>query len=340
MKQRKLICILFSSMGLLALILDGRTALTGAAEGIDLCIRRVIPSLFPFLFLCSILTEALWGGNLVILQPIGRIIGIPWGGESLLIAGFLGGYPAGAQAIADAYRTGRLAKQDSEHLLTCCSNAGPAFLFGMIASQFPDRGTVWALWAIQILSALITGLRTDKRSEQPCVLTPKSGSVSQILTRTVKTMGLICGWILLFRILFAFLLRWALWYFPAEIQVMITGLLELSNGCCALSAVENEELRFLICSGMLSFGGLCVAMQTASVIGELSIKPYLQGKAAQTGISLLLSAAYLELGSMILWILGGVLLLFPKKRKKRWISAASGCIMPVSPPGGKNHAVS
>ena len=40
---------------MLMLILDGRTALTGAAEGIDLCIRTVIPALFPFFVLSPLL---------------------------------------------------------------------------------------------------------------------------------------------------------------------------------------------------------------------------------------------------------------------------------------------
>ena len=39
------------SLGMLALILDGRTAIEGARQGIGLCLRTVIPSLFPFFVL-------------------------------------------------------------------------------------------------------------------------------------------------------------------------------------------------------------------------------------------------------------------------------------------------
>jgi hypothetical protein len=50
--------------------------------------------------------------------------------------------------------------------------------------------------------------------------------------------------------------------------------------------IQQEGLRFLLCSLFLSFGGLCVTMQTISVTEGLSIRGYLQGKAIQTAFSL------------------------------------------------------
>ena len=46
---------------MLALILDGRTAIDGARQGIELCLRTVIPSLFPFFVLSILLTSSLLG---------------------------------------------------------------------------------------------------------------------------------------------------------------------------------------------------------------------------------------------------------------------------------------
>lgn len=303
--------------GMLALILDGQTALAGAAAGMELCLKTVIPSLLPFLFLCSVLTGALWGGNFSWLRPLGKRLGIPKGAESLLIAAILGGYPVGAQAIGEAYREQRLSWDASHHLLTFCSNAGPAFLFGMAALQFPNGQTVWALWIIQILSALLTGILGTNGDPHPALLPPKTASISQTLMNTVKTMGIICGWILLFRIFTDFLTHWVLWYFPPEIQVVITGLLELSNGFCALSEIQDITLRFLICSGFLSFGGLCVTMQTASVIGVLSLKPYIAGKLMQTVFSLILSILYLSCGWTAIGCAVLCVFIFPTGLQKR-----------------------
>ena len=58
MRMKKMSAFILSAAGMLALILDGRTALQGASEGLALCMQAVIPSLCPFLFLSAILTSA------------------------------------------------------------------------------------------------------------------------------------------------------------------------------------------------------------------------------------------------------------------------------------------
>ncbi len=89
------------------------------------------------------------------LQPIAKLFGLPKGGESLLIPAFLGGYPMGAQAISAAYARGQLKKEDASRMLAFCNNAGPAFLFGMIAPLLPEKWMAWSLWGIHIASALV-----------------------------------------------------------------------------------------------------------------------------------------------------------------------------------------
>lgn len=317
MNHRKTVTAVLSSCGMLVLILDSKTALEGALAGVALCLKTVIPSLFPFLFLCSMLTTALWGGHAAWLRPLGAFLGIPVGAESLLVAGFLGGYPAGAQAVGEGYRAGRLTKQDAEHLLTFCSNAGPAFLFGMTAMQFPNLWMTWALWVIQIFAAIIVAALDANNIPGESTLPPKNIAVSQTLATSVKTMGIICGWIVLFRILLIFLDRWILWSLPSPFRVALAGVLELSNGCCSLSSIESIPMRFVVCSGILSFGGLCVAMQTASVIPGLSPMPYLRGKLEQTLLSVILSTVVMTWGFAAAGILAGCLLVFPRIRKKR-----------------------
>lgn len=316
MNHRKILTGMFSFLCLCILILDGKTALAGAAAGIELCLKTVIPSLLPFLFFCAVLTDSLWGCHVPGFHHLSRLLGIPEGGGSLLLSAFLGGYPAGAQQIGEAYRQNRLSRQRAEHLLRFSSNAGPAFLFGMTALQFPNQRTVWMLWAIQIASPLITGLLDTPNTTETTTLSRQETTVSEHLMRSIRSMALICGWIILFRMLTEFLNLWILWWFPAEIQVLAAGLLELSNGCCILQSVENLSVRFVLCSVMLSFGGLCVAMQTASVIGELSFQAYLLGKLTQTIISLLLSILVISQNWIMLLLASGAVAIFLRRRKK------------------------
>ena len=316
MSAQKIFSALLSAAGLIIFILDGKTALIGASEGITLCLNTLIPSLFPFLFFCSILTNALWGEQFRWIASITHRLGIPHGGESLLISALLGGYPAGALAIGKAFDENRLTKNDACHLLTFCNNAGPAFLFGMAIHLFPNHSSVWMLWIIQTVSSAITGIMGHYHPIEKSTFSKKSNSISQILEKTVYTMSLICGWVLLFQIVSKFLNRWILWYFPKSIQIIITGLLEISSGFCLLTDISSIPARFLVCTCFLSFGGLCVTMQTASVIGALPLKYYLKGKLMHFTISMLIAFFYLKLGwifPVIITILTFGFLIYPKK---------------------------
>lgn len=316
MNRKSSVAALAACLGILILILDGKTALEGAASAVALCLKSVIPSLFPFLFLCAVLTDALWGASPGLLRYIGQHLGIPSGAESLLIPAFLGGYPAGAQAVGNAFREDRLNREEAGHLLTFCSNAGPAFLFGVAGQQFPSPGYLWSLWAIQLLSALIVGMLGVRTSRSSVALMHRHASIPDILHRTVRAMALICGWILLFGIITTFLDRWILFLFPEEFAVVTAGLLELAGGICKLRNIADISVRYFICSILLSFGGLCVTLQTASVIGTLSLKLYLRGKILQTIISGVLSLLYLQIGWLALAV-PGILLLIPGKTRKR-----------------------
>lgn len=303
MNRRRKMTAAAAALGMLVLILDSRCALESARQALLLCIRTVIPSLFPFLFLSGLITALLWGNSGVLMCFPARMMGLPKGAESLFPAAFLGGYPAGAAAIGSAYYTGRLQKEEAQQLLSFCSNAGPAFLFGMIAPQFPRLWMGWCLWLIHLVSAAMVGSLLPRPERIRFSSQEKVLSSRAILWDSIKTMGMICGWILLFRILLGYLDRWILWLLPPWGQVLIWGLLELSNGCCVLTAVRDISVRFVIAAAMVSFGGLCVTMQTASVIFGLSMKQYLAGKLLQTLFSILLALA-----AVMGWWIPGILL--------------------------------
>ena len=147
-------------------------------------------------------------------------------------------------------------------------------------------------------------------------------------------MGYVCGWIFLFRILIGFIDRWFLWLFPTDLQVILYGVLELANGCCSLGEIADVGTRFVVAGGMLAFGGFCVAMQTASVVGDLGMKHYLKGKVMQTLFNIALcSVVALRLFSpsifsktlLIMCTIGIIwVLMFRKKQKNSSIPAIVG----------------
>lgn len=288
MEKRKRGSALAAAAGLLALILDSRTALAGAAQGLALCLKTIIPSLFPFIFLSGVFSHACSRTGRA-ARLLGKPFGIPPGMTSVLVPALLGGYPVGAQCISEAYRSGQVGKDRAERMLAFCSNAGPAFIFGILPAAFPGKKTVWLLWAIQLFgiwAALFVFSCPELSSEGSGPAAAPFG-----MEQTIGAILKICGWVILFRVLIGFLCRWILWAASPELQVALIGLLELSNGCCMLERIPSPELRFLVCSILLSFGGLCVAYQTASVCPGLGIQFYLRGKLLQAVTTGIVSAA-------------------------------------------------
>lgn len=324
MKYKRFLFGTAASVGVLILVLDSRTALAGAQEGIALCLNTVIPSLFPLLAISIWSTNALQASCLHLVKPLRVLCKAPAGTEPILLSGFLSGYPVGAKCISLAYQNGQLSRKNAEAMLAFSSNAGPAFIFGLAAPLFHHWAAGWFLWITQILSAALTA-RIIHPDEKAAVLSQQTScSFSQAIQEAGSTLALICGWIILFRILLSFTDRWFLWFFPESVRILLTGALELTNGCLSLPVVENDSLRFILCSVFLAFGGLCVTLQTSSVLNGLSIKTYLVGKSLQLIFSLLISTA-LCAG---LWPILPALLLFlchpGKIQKKSSIQPAVG----------------
>ena len=277
-------------IGMLILILDSKTALAGGVAGVQICMMQVIPALLPFFVLSILISTAFTGADIPLLRPLGKLCRMPRGSESLLILGLLGGYPAGAQGVCQAYQQGQLTKADARRLLGFCSNAGPAFLFGIASAVFPYSWIPWALWGIHIGSAFLTGLLLPGGAKAEARIPSKrSVGLTQALEQAIRIMAKVCGWIILFRMLQSFLDRWFLWMLPLTARIGVIGLLELANGCLELPTIADIGLRAVLCSAFLSLGSLCVTMQTVSVTGSLGLGMYIPGKLLQCTASVLLT---------------------------------------------------
>lgn len=288
MKANKL-ALTAAAMGMLVLILDSRSAALAAAAGVDLCIRTVIPSLFPFFLLSGYLTGNLRGG-----KWIAKLFRCPDSCGGVLLTGFLGGYPIGASLAAREYRSGHLTKEQADRLIMFCSQAGPSFLFGIVAGQLANAASVWILWSIQLLSALsVAWLVPGGTPMLPAAYRARRLTFTEAMRGAISAMASVCGWVIVFQVLMAFLKRWFLWLLPESLEILLCGALELTNGCLMLSSLDSRDLRFLLASLMLNFGGLSVIMQTASVTEGLSLGRYLLGKGLQTGFSVLYCLVFL-----------------------------------------------
>ena len=285
--KTRFVPMLAAACGILMFVTDSRTVMQAAMEAVELCVKTVIPALFPMFFLCILLT-----GNLSLTSE--KLRGRHANGKAsfvpFLICGFLGGYPTGAKSVAQACASGRLCKEDAASLLACCNQAGPAFILGILGTQFDAEFAPIAIWSVQLLSAIVLFLFWQPKS---IVVTKNvysaSLSAADALNITASAIAKVCGWVVLFR----GLIGWCgkiLKCLPAALQTILVGVLELTNGCIQLRTIQNEGVRFILCSALLTFGGICVIFQTMAVMGDLPIQKYLKGKIVQSSFSLSISA--------------------------------------------------
>lgn len=292
----------------LALILDSRVASQATIRGIDLCLRTVIPALFPLMVTTRLLM------NTSLPRRLGRRLGhilspvfhLPPEALVCLALGLLGGYPAGAQTVAIAYERGLLTRAQAEHMLGFCNNAGPAFVFGMVGALMGGFTVALTLYLIHILSALLVGVvlkpgigqRTQSRHTQPIAY----HSTEPVLQASIKTMATICGYVVVFCILSAFWDKYLGPILPQVLNVGAAGILELASGCLRLAELDSPGWQYCMVSGFLAFGGLCVWMQIRSVLAPAGLtgQYYFLGKILQSAIAILLTWAVLVLAPGLL----------------------------------------
>ena len=294
--KSKSFIILLAAVGMLVLIFDSKLAAEGALQGIELCVYTVIPSMFPLLVMSSVIRENANSIPLRWIRPIEQFCHIPEGAGFLFVIGIIGGFPVAAICLEECCHNKNLSQKTAARMLAFCNNCGPAFIFGITSALFTNPLIPWCLWAIQICSALLTArIIPSRQCTNAFTFNTKPKGLSQLIVSAVKSMATICAWIVLFRVIIQFMEQWLLWSFPVFAKVLISGLLELTNGCVQLSALRNNAIRFVIASVLLSAGGLCVAMQTISAVQSFSCGYYWLGKCLQTIIAALLSIMLVEI---------------------------------------------
>lgn len=281
-----------------ALILDSRYAAISARDALVLCAHTLVPSLFPLFVVSGMLVPGLQGFR---LSWLARLLGMPQGAEGIWLLGLVGGFPMGAAAIRQTVESGSLSKSNGARMMGLCSLCGPSFLFGVLPQLLPIR-RVFALFVLQAETSLLLSAFWPGKA---CgCLSPTANNVSfpEAVRRAVDSMLSVCAWVVLAGIAAGFLRRWLFPLLPTDLGLVLTGLLELTNGIFSLP----EENRFLFCALFVCFGGVSVLLQIGGLASPAGI---------QMASCILQKAFHGILGTLFAWLylrLGpGVLVLIP-----------------------------
>lgn len=305
---------LFSGIALLcagvALMLYPAQSMEAGRRGLELCANVIIPSLFPFFVLSSMVIElgmAQYLGHALqrLMWPLFRIRGA---GASALVLGFVGGYPVGARTAINLYENGVCSKTETLRLLAFCNNSGPAFILGVVgAGVFGNSSVALVLYLTHVAASLCVGLLfrfyryKDTPSPSPQPLQPRFHAIrfSRAFTASVKnalSSALnICAFVVLFAVIIQLLFLCGVMDHAAQLlsvlcspfhlnypqaRQLLTGFLELSSGVTSLSEPNAWNSQIPMAAFMLGWAGLSVHCQVLSFLGDSDLPSgtYFTGK--------------------------------------------------------------
>ena len=288
--MRKLVVILVSLLAA-ALLWDAAGAAETVRRGIELCLASVIPALFPFFVVSSLLVSLGAGRAARILErPFRALFRCGGAGAAAFLLGMLGGYPVGAATVASLVRQGDVSPAEGRRLLAFCSNAGPSFIIGVAGlTVFGSARTGAYLYLIHITAAMAAGfLLRGRRAVTGGTYHPpaRPGLISAFLSAVqgaASAMGRVCAFVVFFLVLLSLAET-----VTGALPPWAAGFLELTNGILRLSPTRSG---FVTAAALLGWGGLSVHGQTASVLEGtgLSMTRYFSGKALQAALSALLA---------------------------------------------------
>lgn len=256
--------LITATLFIFLIIISPKVCTAGAAKGLLLAGRVIIPSLFPFTACVLFIMKS---GGLELLgfaAPFTKkVFHLSPELFSLMLLSFIGGYPVGAKLLNEAVKSGKLSKENAGTMLNYCVNAGPAFVVLAVGGGIlGSKKTGYILLAAHIAASLILSVffgfyikKEDtvevKKSEN---LSPADNFVAAV-SDAASAVFSVCAYVIFFSMVNKYMN-----YASQRIRLLkyISPLLEVTN---ALTGMRN----IIIIAFLLGFAGISIWCQIISV---------------------------------------------------------------------------
>ncbi len=302
--------------------------LSGAGEGLMLCMNAVVPSLLPFMVASGCIIKSNFSRPLgaVLSKILSPLTKMSSAGCVCFVTGLIGGYGAGARAVDESFRNGCIGKKEAERLLGFCNNAGPLFIIGTVGvGLYGSKAVGVMLFTVQIITSVICARvfsgnfkRKTRVKEEWLFYKKNKPPAGELVTKSATESGSAIITACVFVILFSALLE----VLPFGQYGILSGILEVTRGASEMSQAGGESLS--LTSAFLAWGGISVHLQADALCQRrysmkmyyiekifAALVAYIITRAAGSDMSILL--VLIITGTVILLCAETVrLLLFPK----------------------------
>lgn len=249
-------------------------------DGISAWAFNVLPTVLPFMFFTKILSTLRPVSKAV--QPLSfvtnKLFKTPPVSAYTFVMAILSGYPVGSRMIADLYLQGKISRQEAFKMSSFCSTSGPMFIVGAVGiGMFSCPLIGYILFVSHIIGAIANGicwrnftLKDHQQTQQKSVSTNQVFSLSEIVTNSVLSiLSVGCIITIFFVVIESFSPIFSL--FPVSVKGLFEGVVEITKGSLSLSKLANKTLATIICSFVISFGGISTILQSLAMLNQLKM---------------------------------------------------------------------
>lgn len=295
----KIYQLLFTALGIyLTILLLAHPALSlqYASRGLLLWFDKMIPTLLPFMILSGTMIRMNLTHKCVrLFHPLFHFLyGTSPNGTYTILMGFLCGFPMGARIVGELIEADKLTKEEGSLLLSFCNNIGPVYFISFVVPTLGIRKPLLPfgiMYGIPLLYGLLvmrlhSVRRPRSRLHENVSETAKPLPLLSALDASVVSglmgIGKLGGYMVFFNLLNIMFVPFA--HVPPLLSYLYNCILEITSGIDRCGHLYPVLVLIL-----LPFGGLSCFAQTYSMIRhtDLSLKPYLFHKLAQTGLTAL-----------------------------------------------------
>ena len=273
----------------------------GVKQGLELSVKSVIPSLFPFMVISSFLVQSsiLAKADGLFSRITYFVFRQPACAGSVIFLSLIGGFPVGASLIRQLYENKKITQSQGQRLLLFCINPGPAFVISCVGVQMFSSSKIGIILFVSVtLSALIIGFLTRflafpeeiAEAQENDSGIELSKSLVTAASKSTNSIIMICGWVIIFSTLSALLKTVG---FGDGTALLLDCILEVTNGCFKAAGI----LPVSVIAGIIGWSGLCVHCQIMPSIVKLRLnyKYFLTGRIICGALSCVICSFLLEI---------------------------------------------
>ena len=263
----------------------------GVFNGLKIWVNNMIPYLLPMSILSNILLQ--YNFLYRISEKLSFLSNKIFNSKYAFIPYFISfvvGYPSGAMTVNTMASFKRIDSSEANALMVFTNNCSFQFMAGAVSfSMLGDLKLAKYIAIPHLLGALLIGIIIKKGSISSTFMREKKqkyisfyDAFNSSIYKSITSILSIGGVIVIFSVFSNFfdtLLISVSKYLPLSLNLsdiihsVLTGILEISNGCSVTaSSVLPLDVKLIIINFLISFSGISVIFQTIAVANDFDFK--------------------------------------------------------------------